>query len=525
VQDELATHLALAADDLERRGYSPGEARRRAALALGGVDAAREQHRAARGLPSLDSVRQDLTYALRGFRREPGFTAVAVLMLAIGIGANTAVFSVVNPLLLRPLPFRDASRLVWMADTRPGGLSGVTYSSTVYEEIVRNVRSFEETTPYFAFFGYLSYALTGSGQSERLSAVMIGPRFFELLGVQPSAGRVFTREELARNGPKAVLLSHALWQRRFGADPAIVGRTITINDAAHVVVGIMPASFDFASVFAPGQRAEMYLPAVLDDMRGWGNTLSVIARLRPGVTVESARAELSQLMPRLMTLSEQSRGSTGSRRHAWVRGALVAAQIALACVLLVGAGLLLRSFYELQQTDLGFQPSDVSTIRVDPGNLLIDGTPEQRAAAAEPRNALLKQVMGDVGAIPGVERVGLSDALPLDRGRTWGLEAIGADQKPGESLSAFLYVVGPGYFDAMGIAIRGGRDFSFDDTRQRPGVLIVNETAARLLWAGESAVGRQARTGDTQLQVVGVVADVRQTNLEDETPAPQMYCR
>ena len=109
--------------------------------ALGGVDAARELHRAARGLPSLDSVRQDLTYALRGFRREPGFTAVAVLMLAIGIGANTAVFSVVNPLLLRPLPFREASRLVWMADTRPGGLSGVTYSSTVYEEIVRNVRS------------------------------------------------------------------------------------------------------------------------------------------------------------------------------------------------------------------------------------------------------------------------------------------------------------------------------------------------------------------------------------------------
>ena len=134
-------------------------------------------------------MRQDLTYAVRGFRREPGFTAVAVLMLAIGIGANTAVFSVVNPLLLRPLPFRDASRLVWMApDTRDGRARQPDLRVRPSTRRSRDTSDRSRTTPYFAFFGYLSYALTGSGQPERLSAVNVGPQFLELLGVQPALG-------------------------------------------------------------------------------------------------------------------------------------------------------------------------------------------------------------------------------------------------------------------------------------------------------------------------------------------------
>jgi predicted permease len=673
VREEIAMHLSLAAAEYERQGLPPAEARRRAALALGGVDAARDEHRAARGLPTLDSVSQDLAYAVRGFRREPGFTAVAVLMLAIGIGANTAVFSVVNPLLLRPLPFRDASRLAWMADTREGGLSGVTYSVGVYEEIQRHARSFEEMTSYFAFFGYLSYTLTGSGHPERLSAVTVGPRFFEVLGVQPAIGRLFTKEELAQNGPKAVLLSHGLWQRRFAADTGIVGRTITIGAAApiggpyaYTVVGVMPASFDFASVFAPGQRVDMFMPAVFDDMRRWGNTLSVVARLKPGVSLDTAQAELAQLMPQLSeahrdwgrrearltalkqhvsgpisrsllvlwgavglvilivctnlsnlmlarttgrsreialrmalgasrgrvmrqlltegvvlsltgagvgvglawlltmwvrssetlslpllsrvtvdgsallftaglgcvaglafgalpalrissrnpqdALREQSRGSTDGRRHAWVRGVLVAAEIALACVLLVGAGLLLRSFYELQQVDLGFRPSQVVAVRIDPNMTL----------KVEQQRAQLDEVSRAVAAIPSVEAVGFTDALPLDRNRSWHLAAVGRDRRPNEDLGPFVYVVGPGYFSAMGMQVKDGRDFTNDDTAERPGVVVVNETAARMLWRGESPVGRGAVTGDTPLQVIGVVADVRQTAIE-EGGQPQMY--
>ena len=165
----------------------------------------------------------------------------------------------------------------------------------------------------------------------------------------------------------------------------------------------------------------------------------------------------------------------------------------------------------------------MSTVRVDPGLPLINATPEERAAAADRRNAVLEQVIRQTASAPGVEAVALTDALPLDRNRTWGLQAVGRDQKPGESLGAFLYVVGPGYFEAMGIPIRSGRGFSFDDSRKRQGVIVVNETAARRLWPGESAVGRLVRTSDTEVQVIGVVADVRQTSLEEEAPAPQMY--
>jgi predicted permease len=670
LHDEIAAHLQLATDEHLQRGASPGEARRLAALAFGGVDGARERHRDARSLPALDIVRQDVVYALRGFKREPGFTLIAILILALGIGANTAVFSVVNPLLLRQLPFRDAERLVWIEDTRGTGLSNLTYQVGVFEEMQRHARSFERMTAYFAFFGYGSFKLTGGGDAERVSAVNIGPEFFEVLGVRPSAGRLFAQEEMAPNGPKAVILTHALWQRRFASDPSLVGRTITINDQAYNVVGLLPADFDFGSVFAPGVKVDLFLPAVFDEMRNWGNTLSVIGRLRPGVSLDAARAEFEGLIPRLIqlrpewqyldarllslkdhvsgrltrslivlwcavglvilivcanlsnlllartaarskefavrmalgagrlrlirqlltegivlalagaalaallaygltsmlrssatlslpllarvgvdatalaftaglaivtgvafgllpalrvsgrkpqeALKEQSRGSTDGRRHVWVRSALVVAEVALACVLLVGAGLLLRSFFALQQVELGFEPSRAVVARIDPSGTL---SPEQRTA-------LLEEVRRRVAAIPGVEAVGHTDALPLDRNRSWGLQAMGQEEKPsGESLDAFVYVVGPGYFDAMGIPLKAGRDFSNEDTSTRPRVLIVSETVARHLWPGEQAVGRLADSGgnpDKPFHVIGVVADVRQTSLE-EGAAPQMY--
>src|SRR5215210_7332260 len=163
------------------------------------------QHSDRRRSPSLESISQDVRYAIRGFRREPAMVLVAVLILALGIGANTAVFSIVNPLLLRPLPFPDADRLVWIANTGTTGLSGRTYRVDVFEEFQRNSRLFEALSAYFAFFGFGGQTLTGRGEPERLMAVDVGPRFFEVLGVQPAMGRLFTPEEHHRGGPRAAL--------------------------------------------------------------------------------------------------------------------------------------------------------------------------------------------------------------------------------------------------------------------------------------------------------------------------------
>jgi predicted permease len=666
LREELEEHLALAADDHVRRGASPDEARRLARLALGSIDAARERHREARALPFVDTLRQDVGYAVRGFRREPGFMAVAVAILTLGIGANTAVFSVVNPLLLRELPFRNASRLVWITNTSGGGLSGMTHRVDVFEDLQRLNRSFERVAPYFAFFGFGSYKLVADGRAERLAAVDVGPGFFELLGVQPALGRTFTREELSQNGPHAVLLTHAFWSGRFAGDPSVVGRALVINERPYTVTGVMPAGFDFASVFTPGVHVDVFVPAILDDMRQWGNVFAVVGRLRPGVSVESAQAELNRLMPRISrkypawgetrarvtplkqyvsgpftrslvvlwgavglviliacanlsnlllargagrsrefavrialgagrrrvvrqllteglllaaggaiagialaqvlvaqlrtsatlsvpllahvkidtaaliftvvltalaglafgalpairvsgrqpqdVLREQSRGATEGRRHAWVRSSLVVGEVALASVLLVGAGLLLRSFLELQHVDLGFEPTRAYAVRIDAG----------QALSADPLTARVDEARRRVAAIPEVQAVGLTDALPLDRNRSWGLRAVGQTYAAGKQPDVFVYVVSPGYFDAMGIPLRAGRDFTRDDVVSRPPVIVINEAVARLLWRGQRAVGRQVEVNGKPAEVIGVAADVRQSSLE-ETSAPQMY--
>jgi predicted permease len=619
--------------------------------------------------PTLSSVRQDLRYALRGFRREPGFTAIAVAILALGIGANTAVFSLVNPLLLRPLPFPNADSLVWIApDVDALGLSGRTYPTGVFEELRRHNTSFEDLTAYFAFFGFDSFTLTGRGEAERFVGVRVAPRFFEVLGVQPEAGRFFTPEELVPNGPRAVILTHGVWQRRFAADPSIVGQAVTINDEPVTIAGVLPADFDFASVFVPGTRVDLFVPAVLETMRPWGNTMAVIGRLKQGGSVQAARSEFVELLPRLnrlhpdwgprtarltelkthvsgrmqrslvvlwgavglvllivcanlsnlllartaarskeiavrlalgagrarivrqlvtegivlsmtgaavgiplayaltayvktsVTLSvpllhrvevdgtaliftaaiailagvtfgalpalrisgrnphdalrEQGRGSTDSRRHAWIRSALVVSEVALACVLLVGAGLLLRSFLRLQEVELGFQPSRAIAVRVDPNAQL----------APDKRRALLGELTRRVAALPGVEAAGLTDALPLDRNRTWNIGVPGVVYSASVRRPiAFVYVTGPGYMKAMGIPIKAGRDFLDQDTATSAPVMIVNESLARRLWPDADPVGRFAVTGNNPpLKVVGVVADVRQTSLEEHAEF-QMY--
>ncbi len=660
LDEELRSHVALAADEHERRGVLPDEARRLALVQLGGVTAARERHRDARAWPWLETTWADMRYALRGLWRTPAFTLVVIAMLAVGIGANTAIFSIVNAVVLRPVPFADPERLVWLEpDTTRDGMSARTYPVRVYEEMSRHTTSFEDMTGYFAFFGYASYTLTSHGDAARLVGVPVGPRFFDVLGVHPAIGRTFTKEELTLNGPRAALLTHATWRRMFAADPAIVGQVITISEEPFTVAGVMPEDFDFASVFLPGTRVDMFVPLALDEIRNAGNTLSVVGRLKPGVSIETARAEFASLMPRLnadnpdfgnrsarlvplstrvngrvvrslsvlwgavglvllivcanlsglmlartsgrakeiavrlaigagrarvvrqfltesavlsivgavlgvplaywivgavkssatlsvpllyraevdatalaftmavamsasllfgilpalrvangdpqRALRDQARGSTQGRGHVRVRAALVVGQIALASVLLVGAGLLLRSFLEVQARDLGFAPSHATALRVNVSSRLTD----------DERRVLYGEITRRVGALPGVEALGLTDALPLDQNRTWGIGIPGVEFPPGDAPFPYVYLTGPGYLDAMGIPVRAGRDFDERDQPDAQPVIVLSESLARKAWPGLDAVGRTVRAGGNRERVViGVVADVRQTSLE-----------
>ena len=298
--EEMAAHLDLAIEENLARGMSAGEARRQAMVRFGGMEAAKEIHREARGLPWLDTVQQDVRYALRTLRRDAGFTTIAVLILALGIGANTAVFSVVDTVLLRPLPFRDASQLVWVEDQEGHeGLSSATFPVAVFEAMRSRNHSFQDMTAYFAFFGFNDYKLTGRGEPARLVGLPVAQNFFPMLGVEPVLGRQFVKEECQKNGRRALLLSHALWLQRFGGDPKMVGQSLTLNGDAVTVVGVLPASWDFGSVFAPGTRVDFYVPCVMDDIRTYGNTLAIIGRLKPGLTVDDARTEFASLQPAL----------------------------------------------------------------------------------------------------------------------------------------------------------------------------------------------------------------------------------
>src|SRR5262245_26525476 len=235
----------------------------------------------------MDLFLQDLRYTLRTLRRDAGFATFAILIAGLGIGASATVFSVVNTLILRPLPFANPDQLVWIANQNTSGLSGQTTQVGHMLDLRERTQSFSAIAGYFAFYGVGDNLLSGKGEPERLSGVPVSENFFDVLGVRPQLGRVFNAEESVWKGPKAVILGHGLWQRRFNADPAIVGTSLTINDEPHTVVGVLPASFDFGSVFAPGSHFDLYFPFPLSpETNRWGNTMAMIGRLKPGISVE-----------------------------------------------------------------------------------------------------------------------------------------------------------------------------------------------------------------------------------------------
>jgi predicted permease len=292
----------------------------------------------------METFWQDVRFGVRMLAKKPGFAAIAILTLALGIGANTAIFSVVNALLFRPLPFREPSRLVWLANLEPeGGLSGVTTRVANFADWRRMNETFQDLTAYFAFFDYISYTLIGNGEPERLSGVGVSQNFFALLGIEPKLGRAFDEDECKWHGRRAAILSHSFWQRRFGSDPGIIGRPITLNDQATTVVGVMPASFDFASIFSPGSRVDLILPfPISQETDRMGNTLAVIGRLKPGVTIEKAQAEFNLINQQLQQAHPERGKGWGARLTSLqvqisgrFRRAFLVLFCAVGCVLLI----------------------------------------------------------------------------------------------------------------------------------------------------------------------------------------------
>jgi predicted permease len=626
----------------------------------------------------LDIFLQDLNYTLRTLSRDRGFTLVAVFILALAIGANIGVFSVVNTLLLRPLPFPDSHELVWIAPPPTScGLSCATYSADAYEEFREQSRAYQDVTGYEAFTTPNNLRLTGRGEPQSATGIEVIGNFFQVLGVRPVMGRLYTPDE-ARGGPHAVaLLTNAYWQRQFNADPAIVGKAIELNGTPTTIVGVLPDSFDFGAVFSPGAKVDLFTPLDLNLERNWGNIVTFLGRLKPGVTVAQALDDANRVAPNIyfnvkfpQTLGRYKgdlvpvplkdyvtgklgrslialwcavgvilliagvnlsnlllaravarakefavRGALGAtrarivrqllmeslvlssagaalglglalaliawlvhqgsvalpllsslridgqalgwtvlvavftatifgllpglriasgniqemlkdsgagaglgRKHERVRAALVVFEVALACVLLVSAGLLLRSFVKVLDVDLGFQPDRAASIKVE----YDDSAPTGEASQIK-RGEIFQQILARISAVPGVEAAGMSDYLPLGPNREWDTpEPQGKTFAPGELPDPLVYVITPGFIHAMGIRMHG-RDFTWADGPHSERVVLINASAARVYWPGEDAVGKILMRGTEEDHVVGVVDDVHEETVEGGTGSQIYY--
>jgi putative ABC transport system permease protein len=290
--EELRAHIDLLTEKKIGEGLKPEEARRAALIEVGGIEQVKERVREVRTGRPLEDLSQDLRYALRGLRKHRGFTVVAVITLALGIGANTAIFTVINTVLLRPLPYEQPDQLVVLMEViseRPVGVSYPNFvdwrsQSTSLENIaaVRNRESFN---------------LTGAGESERLQGRLVSANFLNTLGVKPIRGRDFLAEDDQPGANPVAIISHALWQRRFGADESIIGKQVTLNGQQFTVTGITPPDFQY------GAEADISVPIGLSaerfKLRGKDPGINAFARLKPGTSMEAANAELNTIAARL----------------------------------------------------------------------------------------------------------------------------------------------------------------------------------------------------------------------------------
>jgi predicted permease len=287
---ELLTHLEALTEENIRRGMVPKEARQAAHREFGGFEQAKELYRERRGLPFLETLFQDIRFGARMFRKNPGFTCVAVLTLGLGIGANAAIFSVVNAVLLRPLPYRNSDQLVTILHNGDNPVAVANYIDWRDQ-----ARSFEA----MGAADYWTPNLTGVDPPEHLWGLQVTQNLFPMLGIDPLLGRLFVAGEDQKGAEHEVILSYGLWQRRFAGDRHLLGKPITLNGELYTVVGVMPREFKFAPFWAT--RAELWVPDAFGDRiqnRG-GNSLRIFARLKPDVTLLEARAEIATITARL----------------------------------------------------------------------------------------------------------------------------------------------------------------------------------------------------------------------------------
>jgi predicted permease len=674
--DELQSHIELQTDDHIRAGVPPAEARRRALARMGSVAAVAEAHRDRRGLPHLESLVQDARYAVRGLGRSPGFAAACAATFALGIGINSAIFSVVNGVLFAPLPYANPQELVTIWSSHPE-MRG--QSAAMSRENAMDLAASMTTVSALGLVqaNMVSATIPIDGQGITVTGAQVTPALFDLLGTVPLYGRGLQRGDDAT----AIVISHAFWQRQFGGDPSIIGRQFGSGAARGTVVGVMPAGFALpypsmlqASVsFVAGGAVDFWVPlreAKPGSTDRSARMFAVVARLKDGVTVNAARADLdrawqqlaqafpeanrgwqaslvplhqqavapvrssllllfasvglvlliacvnvanlvlargvarqrelalraalgakrSRLMqqvvieglvlssigaalglmlarwatpvlvrlapagtPRLdeiatdwtvvlftmtvalasgiavsllpslgasrvsmrSTLAEGGRSASDPRRR--LRGGLVAAEVALAVILTVGAGLLARSFVAVLGTDPGFTADRLLTMN-------INVPPRHDTDPA--RIAFYELLFRRLEAVPGVVAAGGTTRLPLFGTNSITQIAVEGRIPEGPWPEADFRRAVHDYFETMRIPVRRGRGFTDGDGPGAPPVVVINETLARRLFGDADPLGHQVRLGPSSplraATIIGVVGDLRHHKL-DVAPAPEVY--
>ena len=676
LDEELRYHLEQQIEANLARGMTVTEARYVALRAMDGMEQQKERCRDTRRVSVLEDPVRDLRYGLRVLAKSPVFTVVAVFTLALGIGANTAIFSVINELLLRSLPFRDADRVVTVWEVSPEGRHQNSTSRG-------NFRSWREQNTVFeglAAFSDQRITLVGDGEPEEVSVQLATPELFQVLGVEPILGQGLTQENAQPGAQPVVVLSYGIWQRRFGGDPQVVGKTITLNGAPCTVVGVMPQGFQWhiRQRSGTGRPAEIWavLAMPTEGTALIGRFLSVVGRLRPGVSLAQARAEIATIHARLEqdlpqynkgytteiiplreqfvgnvrpallilfgavgfvlliacanvanlmlsraaarekeialraalgaarwriirqllteslllaflgslfglglawwgikaiiaisprdlvnlqnvsinftvlawtlaaslitgilfglapaleaarlnlndALKEGGKGADGQVSRGRLRGSLVIIEVALALVLLVSAGLLVKSFDRLQKIDAGFNTENVLTMVV-----LLPG----RKYREDPQVVtFFRQAIERIQALPGVRAVGIVNYLPLygGLGSATGFTIEGRPAPPpGEEPSTNVRVADDGYFGAMAIPLLRGRNFSDSENRQPRRVVLISESLAQQHFANEDPIGKRIDVAmfdtSTPTEIIGIVGDVRYDSLTDRAE-PTVY--
>jgi putative ABC transport system permease protein len=653
LRDEIASHLDEAIDDYQRQGHSAAEARRLARQRFGGIAQISEAHREGRSFAWFDSTRRDLRYAVRALRRTPAFTAAATATLAIVIGANSAVFSLADAILWRPLPYPQPEQLaqvVWAGPAANGPLAGTALDGRTWSAL-RTATSAVDTAVTAGEPGQ-PVNFNADHMAAFVTQARVGAGYFRVLGISPVFGREFTDDEDRPGGPAVAVLGHDIWTRMFDEDPSAVGRTILLRGESFRVVGVLPAGF-----INLGSAAEVFTPVRPSTSgEGGGANYTVIARLHPGRTWAEANGELATVgrtvhagdaargpasrrltarplqvvrtedlrtplhlllgaalmmllvacvnLAALLLARGGSRGRelatrlalgcsravlvrqliveslvlglgggliglaiggaclaalktgaagnlvTGTLVHMDTRvtivtlaGALMAAlvfgvvpavmssrldvngalpdhgsrvatggaprsmrrllvgaEVALSVVLLVTAGLFVRTVSSLAGLDPGFDPDRLSATNVS--------LQDARYGSADAVNRLFDESLSRLERTPGVESAAVSLELPYSRLLNDVLQF--ADRPPSQRplLANFMYVT-PRFFETLRIPIRAGRVFTADDTRGRPGAVVVNDAFVRYLADGRSPVGRSLRVDGDQWRIVGVVGDVQ----------------